>query len=42
LNRVVDRFRKEEQHAANRREQREGDEAAMRLMLSARTDTGSI
>jgi len=42
LNRVVDRFRKEEQHAANRREQREGDEAAMRLMLAARTDTGSI
>ena len=41
LNRVVDRFRKEEQHAANRREQREGDEAAMRLMLAARTDTGS-
>jgi flagellar export protein FliJ len=42
LNRVVDRFRKEEQHAANRREQREGDEAAMRLMLTARTDAGSI
>jgi len=42
LNRVVDRFRKEELHAANRREQREGDEAAMRLMLAARTDTGSI
>jgi flagellar protein FliJ len=42
LNRVVDRFRKEEQHAANRHEQREGDEAAMRLMLAARTDTGSI
>ena len=42
LNRVVDRFRKEEQHAANRREQREGDDAAMRLMLAARTDTGSI
>jgi flagellar FliJ protein len=41
LNRVVDRFRREEQHAANRREQREGDEAAMRLMLAARTDTGS-
>ena len=42
LNRVVDRFRKEEQHTANRREQREGDEAAMRLMLGARTDTGSV
>jgi flagellar protein FliJ len=39
LNRVVDRFRKEERHAADRREQREGDEAAMRLMLAARTDT---
>ena len=40
LNRVVDRFRKEEQSAADRREQREGDDAAMRLML-ARTDTGN-
>jgi flagellar export protein FliJ len=38
LNRVVDRFRKEEQHAADRIEQREGDDAAMRLMLSARPD----
>jgi flagellar protein FliJ len=38
LNRVVDRFRKEEQHAADRREQREGDDAAMRLMLAARGD----
>jgi flagellar protein FliJ len=41
LNRVVDRFRKEERHAAERREQREGDEAAMRVMLAARTDTGN-
>ncbi len=41
LNRVVDRFRKEEQSAADRREQREGDDAAMRLMLAARTDTGN-
>jgi flagellar protein FliJ len=41
LNRVVDRFRKEEQSAADRREQREGDDAAMRLMLAARTDGGS-
>jgi flagellar protein FliJ len=41
LNRVVDRFRKEEQSAADRREQREGDDAAMRVMLAARTDTGS-
>ena len=41
LNRVVDRFRKEEQHAADRREQREGDDAAMRVMLAARIDTGN-
>ncbi len=41
LNRVVDRFRHEERHAADRREQHEGDEAAMRLML-ARTDIGSV
>jgi flagellar protein FliJ len=41
LNRVVDRFRKEEQSAADRREQREGDDAAMRLMLSARSDSGN-
>ncbi|HEY2782904.1 MAG TPA: flagellar export protein FliJ [Steroidobacteraceae bacterium] len=41
LNRVVDRFRKEEQSAADRREQREGDEAAMRLMIAARTDGGN-
>ena len=36
LSLVVDRFRKEEQHAADRREQREGDEAALRLSLAAR------
>jgi flagellar export protein FliJ len=41
LNRVIDRFRKEEQHAADGREQREGDDAAMRLMLAARADTGN-
>ncbi|HEX3914455.1 MAG TPA: flagellar export protein FliJ [Steroidobacteraceae bacterium] len=41
LNRVVDRFRKEEQHDADRREQREGDDAAMRLMLASRLDAGS-
>ncbi len=35
LSRVVDRFRKEERHAADRREQREGDDAAMRLALAA-------
>jgi flagellar export protein FliJ len=37
LSRVVDRFRKEEQHAADRREQREGDDAAMRISLAANT-----
>ena len=36
---MVDRFRKEEQSAADRREQREGDDAAMRSMLAARADT---
>jgi flagellar FliJ protein len=35
LNRVVERFRKEEQREVDQREQREGDEAAMRLMLAA-------
>jgi flagellar export protein FliJ len=39
LSRVVDRFRKEEQHASDRREQHEDDDAAMRLVLAARTDT---
>ena len=41
LNRVVDRFRKEERSAADRREQREGDDAALRLMLARRTDSGN-
>jgi flagellar protein FliJ len=41
LGRVVDRFRKEEQHAADRREQREGDDAALRLSLAMRGETGS-
>ena len=41
LNRVIDRFREEEQHAADGREQREGDDAAMRWMLAGRTDTGN-
>ena len=36
LNRVIDRFRKEEQYAADRREQREGDDAALRVTLAAR------
>ena len=35
LGRVVERFRKEEQRAVDQREQREGDEAAMRLMIAA-------
>jgi len=41
LSRVVDRFRKEEQHAADQREQREGDEAAMRISLAAAVGTGN-
>jgi flagellar export protein FliJ len=36
LGRAVDRFRKEEQYAADRREQREGDDAALRVTLAAR------
>jgi flagellar protein FliJ len=35
LGRVVDRFRREERHAAERREQREGDEAAQRVVHAA-------
>jgi flagellar protein FliJ len=34
LGRVIDRFRKEELHAAEQREQREGDDAAMRISLA--------
>jgi len=34
LGRAVDRFRKEEQHAADRREQREGDDAALRIFAA--------
>jgi flagellar protein FliJ len=37
LSRAVDRFRKEEQHVADRREQREGDDTAMRVSRAART-----
>jgi hypothetical protein len=37
----VDRFRKEEQHVADRREQREGDDAALRVSLAARGEAGS-
>jgi flagellar protein FliJ len=35
LGRVVERFRKEEQRAVDQREQRDGDDAATRLMLAA-------
>jgi flagellar FliJ protein len=41
LSRVIDRFRKEELHVAERREQREGDEFAMRLSLD-RGDAGKL
>jgi flagellar FliJ protein len=41
LSRVVDRFRKEEQHAADRREQREGDDAALRLSQAGRREAGN-
>jgi flagellar protein FliJ len=41
LGRVVDRFRKEERRAADRREQREGDDAAMRIALSAQIESGN-
>ena len=36
LSRAVDRFRKEEQHVADRREQREGDDTALRVSQAAR------
>jgi flagellar FliJ protein len=41
LGRVVERFRKEEQHAADRQEQHEGDEMAMRVSLAARAEAGN-
>jgi len=41
LGRVVDRFRKEERHAAERREQREGDDAALRISLGSQGETGN-
>jgi flagellar FliJ protein len=41
LSRVVERFRKEEQHAADRREQREGDEAALRQSVAANSEFGN-
>jgi flagellar export protein FliJ len=41
LGRVVDRLRKEERHAAERREQREGDDAALRISLGSQGETGN-
>jgi flagellar export protein FliJ len=41
LSRVVERLRKEEQHAADRREQREGDDSALRISMAARGESGS-
>ena len=41
LGRAVDRFRKEEQHVADRREQREGDDAALRGLLAAQGEAGN-
>jgi flagellar export protein FliJ len=41
LGRVVQRFKKEEQRAQDAREQRDGDEVAMRLALLNRVDTGA-
>ena len=40
LGRAIDRFRKEELHVADQREQREGDDAAMRISI-ARGEAGS-
>jgi flagellar export protein FliJ len=41
LNRVVERFRTDERHAADRREQREGDDAAMRVSIAAQGEAGN-
>jgi flagellar FliJ protein len=40
LGRAVERFRKEEQHAADRREQREVDDSAQRISQAARSELG--
>jgi flagellar protein FliJ len=40
LGRAVERFRKEEQHTADRREQREVDDTALRVSLAARSELG--
>ncbi len=39
LGRAIDRFRKEEQYVAEQREQREGDDAAIRIALTAQGDS---
>jgi flagellar protein FliJ len=41
LGRAVERFRKEEQHVADQREQREGDDAALRVTFAARGEAGN-
>jgi len=41
LGRVVERFRTEERRDADRREQREGDDMAMRLSQAARAESGN-
>ena len=41
LSRVVDRFRKEERQVAERREQREGDDAALRVSFAAKDEAGN-
>jgi flagellar protein FliJ len=41
LGRVVERFRQEERNAADRREQGEGDDTAMRIALAARSEPGN-
>ena len=41
LSRVVDRYRREEQHDADRREQREGDDVAIRVALARQDSMGN-
>jgi flagellar protein FliJ len=42
LGRVIERFRKEERHAAEQRDQREGDDAAMRISMITRAEVGKL
>jgi hypothetical protein len=37
---VIERFRSEEQRDADRREQREGDDAAMRISIASHGEAG--